>query len=82
MTDIPPPDAADTALSFLLRVQADPAHERAWQQALRVRLLGQMALQGATQAQSLSKPTPDNPACGSAGSRYGRRIRHPHRSVN
>ncbi|MCW4589543.1 FecR domain-containing protein [Gluconacetobacter entanii] len=77
MTDIPPPDAADTALSFLLRVQddpgndclkaelqqwrqADPAHERAWQQALRVRLLGQMALQGATQAQSPSKPTPDN----------------------
>ncbi|MBV0889552.1 FecR domain-containing protein [Komagataeibacter oboediens] len=77
MTDIPLPDAAETALSFLLRVQddpedsrlkaelqqwrqADPAHERAWQQALRVRLLGQMALQGAAQAQSPSKPTPDN----------------------
>lgn len=77
MTDIPPPDAAETALSFLLRVQddpgndclkaelqqwrqADPAHERAWQQALRVRLLGQMALQGATQARPPSKPTPDN----------------------
>ncbi|WEQ51792.1 FecR domain-containing protein [Komagataeibacter oboediens] len=77
MTDNSPPDAADTALSFLLRVQddpedsrlkaelqqwrqADPAHERAWQQALRVRLLGQMALQGATQARPASKPMPDN----------------------
>ncbi|MBL7232938.1 FecR family protein [Komagataeibacter oboediens] len=77
MTDNSPPDAADTALSFLLRVQddpedsrlkaelqqwrqADPAHERAWQQALRVRLLGQMALQGATQARPASKPIPDN----------------------
>lgn len=75
MTDITPPDADDTALSFLLRVQddpedarlkaelqqwrqADPAHERAWQQALRVRLLGRLALQGATQ--SPPAPTPDN----------------------
>ena len=63
MTDILLPDAADMALSFLLRVQddpdnaglrdelhawrtADPTHERAWQQALRVRLVGRQALSG------------------------------------
>jgi len=73
MTDIPPPDIADMALSFLLRVQDDPedvhlkaelqqwrqadhAHERAWQQVLRVRQLGRMALRGAVQAPLPSTP--------------------------